>query len=42
MLNEEVIRDFFLAYQQHAYPRMHALLNREVHFRDSALARPSE
>jgi hypothetical protein len=36
MLNEQLVRDFFLAYQQHSYPRMHALLSREVHFSDFA------
>jgi len=36
MLNEEVVGEFFLAYQQHAYQRMHALLSREVHFADFA------
>ena len=38
MQNEEVVREFFLAYQQHAYPRMRALLSpsRDVHFEDFA------
>jgi hypothetical protein len=36
MQNEDVVRGFFLAYKQHAYPRMHALLSPDVHFKDFA------
>lgn len=36
MQNEEVVREFFLAYREHAYPRMRALLSSNIHFKDFA------
>ena len=36
MHNEDVVREFFSAYKQHAYPRIKPLLSPDVHFEDFA------